>query len=406
MKYTQKDLQDLSKIFAPYSQGFTFPATSKNRAAFGFFGDTDAIKINTESKFPAKTLIDGVLDNAGFIKLSSLSYKNNKPEDFTGSFTTSMTNLKDRIGEDLISELSEEPALVPWSIEGVQNMVRSEQTMIVDGAIVKYFAPLISINRVWGYDKTGNNQVLDNIAYNSAVDLKGNNLIRPEDLRPAISYSSIMELIKTKYGLTVISPTESREEYQDLRVWCNSEGDSGQGFAILPINNQFGDLKISDRANETKIPDPKKYTITANLIDNSFLAYKDPVQALNTNYEGGGFTFTVALRGVVISGGTNTPAVDVQYVRKSDDVILKTDSFEIDSEGTSFVCQSLIEDTLFGGTDNLEFYIKVRFKQPTSWNNCTYRMLFRYYHKFDWASKTRHANYYYDSLGNDNSSQV
>ena len=25
MKYTQKDLQDISKIFAPYSQNFTFP---------------------------------------------------------------------------------------------------------------------------------------------------------------------------------------------------------------------------------------------------------------------------------------------------------------------------------------------------------------------------------------------
>jgi hypothetical protein len=34
MKYTQKDLQDISKIFAPYSQNFNFPAT-KNRMAFG-----------------------------------------------------------------------------------------------------------------------------------------------------------------------------------------------------------------------------------------------------------------------------------------------------------------------------------------------------------------------------------
>jgi hypothetical protein len=43
MKYTQKDLQDISKIFAPYSQNFNFPAT-KNRMAFGFFGDTEIVK--------------------------------------------------------------------------------------------------------------------------------------------------------------------------------------------------------------------------------------------------------------------------------------------------------------------------------------------------------------------------
>ena len=35
IKYTLKDVTDLSKVFAPYSLSFTVQATPKNRAAFG-----------------------------------------------------------------------------------------------------------------------------------------------------------------------------------------------------------------------------------------------------------------------------------------------------------------------------------------------------------------------------------
>jgi uncharacterized protein (UPF0305 family) len=58
MKYTQKDLQDISKIFAPYSK--TFPATPKNRMAFGFFGDTEIVKVN--EKYFCKIYTDGILN--------------------------------------------------------------------------------------------------------------------------------------------------------------------------------------------------------------------------------------------------------------------------------------------------------------------------------------------------------
>jgi hypothetical protein len=74
MKHTQKDLQDISKIFSPYSKDFTFPATPKNRKTFGFFGDTDIVKINTDSKFLAKLYSAGVLNNVGYIQLSNLRY--------------------------------------------------------------------------------------------------------------------------------------------------------------------------------------------------------------------------------------------------------------------------------------------------------------------------------------------
>ena len=404
-KHTKKDLQDLSKIFAPYSQGFDFPATPKNRAAFGFFGDTDVIKINRESKFSAKSYINGVLSNTGFIKLTSLSYKHNKPLNFTGSFVTTMANLKDRIGDDYISELAGEPVLTKWSIEGVQDKVRSSHLQVIDGVNVRYFVPLVSTNRVWSYDLTDNSPTLDNIAYNPVSELDGNNVIRPEELRPVIYYSAILDFIKKKYGLTIISPLEEREEYKDLTVWCNAERLSTGGFSVLPINNAFGSLKSYDRSGESFIPDPKKYTITTNLTDNSFNVTKlaEPFNG-DDGYIEEAFQFRVNFDGVVVTGGEDNPEVDIQYIRKSDDVILKAETFSLDTP-TSFSCVTQLDDALFGGGNSLEFYIKVNFKQPTSWSGCSFRIFFRYY-KEGFFNIKYHAWYYYDSLANNNSSEV
>lgn len=412
MKLTQKDLQNLSKIFAPYSQGFTFPATPKNRAALGFFGDTDVIKINTESKFLAKFYINDILNQTGFLTLSNLSYKNRKPVDFTGSFATTMANLKDRIGDDLLSELTDTPALVKWNVSGVQDMVRSSKTLVIDGINVKYFVPLISINRVWGYDTSSDFETLDNIAFNPASDLDGNNLIKPEELRPCISYGSILDFIKKKYALNITSPLESREEYLDLRVWCNAEKISNNDFKILPIYNLFGSLRWINSKHERRIPDPKKYTITTNLINNSFNVHKRPEPFQNQNeYVEDGFNFRVRFNSVIITGdATTTPELVVQYLRKSDDAILASDIFELIDGNTSspyFEADTLLDDTLFGASENLEFYIKIKFEQPTSWSNSSFRMFFKYYDgKAGFFNETRKATYLYESLANNNSSEV
>ena len=141
MKYTQKDLQDISKIFAPYSQNFTFPATPKNRRAFGFFGDTTVIKVNTEKKYFCKIYSSGQLYQNGYLMLSSLSYKNNRPIDFTGSFANNITNLKDRIGEDTLNDLGS--YLLQWIPSKVYQLISGTESFTIDGINYLYYVPLI-----------------------------------------------------------------------------------------------------------------------------------------------------------------------------------------------------------------------------------------------------------------------
>jgi hypothetical protein len=86
------------------------------------------------------------------VVLSDLSYTNSIPQDFTGNFTTSMLNLKDRMGDDLINELAPSGAVINWTYNTVFDMIKTVQTKVVDGINATYFVPLISNNRVWSFN--------------------------------------------------------------------------------------------------------------------------------------------------------------------------------------------------------------------------------------------------------------
>lgn len=404
-KEKRKDLQDLSKIFAPFSQDFVFPATTKNREILGFFGDTDVIKINSDNKYKSKLYIGGILNQTGYLKVSKLAYKNNKPTDFTGSFVSNMTNLKSKIGDDLLSELTTEEALVSWGYKGVQDMVRSNQTINVDGVDIRYFVPLVSVNRVWGYDTEDNNTLLDNIAFNPSNDVKGNKVIRPEELRPVIYYSSIMNLIKKKYDLDIISPLEDREEYKDLTVWCNSERIVNNDYKRLPIFNSFNSFKIYGTKNFgliSRYMSPLKYTIQTDTTNYTFTVTKN--ESANRQYRDY-FNFTVTFNGVVVTGGTEEPEVNVRYFRVSDSALLKEETFKL--EGNKFKCLTKFDDEVFGSSDVLSFYIEVQFMQPSSWSTCDFKISNRYYTSdVGLWSKTAYAWIKFESLANYNSNQI
>lgn len=399
MKYTQKDLQDISKIFSPYSMSFTFPATPKNRAAFGFFGDTEVIKINTENKFPCKIYNDGVLNLTGFILLSDLKYKNNTPTDFTGNFATSMTNLKDRIGDLTINNLTTELAEINWIPSEVFSLLKGAANKTIDGVNVSYFIPLISSERVWSVGMPGS-ALKDNVAYVSTNSPTGNNVVKSTELRPAISFSSIIELIKKKFELQVICPLDERPEYKDLFVWCNSETFFSPKEVKLNMKKQFAPLVASDTLNEYHVPNPRKYASSIDLTDESFKIIKQQ----NQNEWDKFCDFTVRFENVLITGSTDTPSVNVRIVRKSTSEILISKQVEL--VDNKFDCTIQLADTLFI-SNQLEFYVYVQFNQPTTFGNCYVQNSFYYRDgKFGAFNKTSHARYTAISNINDNASDV
>jgi len=405
MKYTQKDLQDISKIFAPYSQNFNFPATPKNRMAFGFFGDTEIVKVNKEKKYFCKIYTDGILNLSGFIVLSELSYENNRPETFTGNFTTSMLNLKDRIGEDSIRDLAPEGLSVDWTYKNVFSLLKGIQNKATSAINTSFFVPLISNTRVWAYNQNDSTDLLDNIAYKFTNLSSSPNLIQSTELRPAVSFSSIIDLMIKKYGLLVTCPLFSRKEYKDLYVWCNNENIYSAKQTKLTIKQAFGGLFYADAKNEGGIPDPKKYTVTTDVPNGIFKVIKRALPFTNSGeYIEKGFNFKIYLSGVSVTGGSATTKATVTLKRKTTLDVITTKEFDL--TGSIFDCTIPVSDNLFIGNE-MDFEAHISFNQPLSWGYADYTINFRYYDgKTGLFSGKEYATYFYQSKFNNNSADV
>jgi|GEM_PF-6280894 len=235
LKYTQKDLTDLSKVFAPYSLSFTIPATPKNRQALLFFGDTDVQKANITGSFPCKIYTDGNLNLTGNFTVEDARYDNNGMTNIQGSFETDFKSLKERIGDDLITDLGSvltgstslqySPTVAKNSIESKQLLLKELDTTSVgttskNDITINYITPLASTNRVWSYDTTSD--VIDNIAYSTSFSgVTNQTAILTEELRPAINYRALVEMMFKKYDLKVNLPLRNDKLFNEMYVWVN-----------------------------------------------------------------------------------------------------------------------------------------------------------------------------------------
>lgn len=364
MKYVQKDTQDLSKIFSPYSQSFNFKATPNNQKALEFWGNTEVLKSTNGKLFYCKVYANDLLCFVGFLKVSDLTYKNYKPEMYSGNFTTLMADLKSRMGDDLINDLSDVPVTVNWTPNSIYPRIATTGT--VSG--VKYYVPLISTNRVWAFDPTGDEGFLDNVAYNVSNSASGNDIIKSDELRPTVSFKSIMDLIKSKYDLDIVEPFINQNEYKDLYAWCN-----GDNFYSLEkkkfriITNLGARYVYNDNADFT----PKKYTATSSTVDSSIKVVRSTTASVWNDF----FTLRVNFNGVSFTGGGNTKGLQMSLVRKSDGIEFANASYTANDDN-SFQCDIPVYDSYFI-SDEIEFFIYIKFEQPTIWQNSEFRINYK-----------------------------
>ncbi|KAF2337232.1 hypothetical protein [Flavobacterium daemonense] len=304
LKYTLKDVTDLSRVFAPYSLSFTIPATPKNRQALLFFGDTDVLKSNITGSFPCKIYTDGNLNLTGNFTVEDANYTNNSIVSIQGSFETNLKSLKDRMGDGLISELGSiltgstqlqyTPAVAKASIESKQLLLKdldtaNAGTTSANDIIINYITPLASNNRVWSYDR--NSDVIDNIAYTSNMTGATLSPITTSELRPAISYRSLVEMIFRKYDLKVNLPLRSDKLFNEMYCWVNGSSadeklsDSNVLGYINNFNTPYAQTMYFDALSVGVVYPP---TPVADPIA-GFLIGALPVKYTASNYTRNGF---------------------------------------------------------------------------------------------------------------------
>ena len=394
MRYTFKDTQDISKIFSPYSLNFTFIATPNNLISLGFFGNTDVLKPLDYRKLNCKIYVNSFLNQNGFLKLEKITYKMGKPDVITASFTSNMSSLKDKIGEDTIDMLGDK--VIGWLPVDVKNSLQAITSDNIQGVPIKYFTPLASTKRIWQYNANGSG--FDNIAFDEISSPTSNKVIKGSELRPAISFSTIIELIKKKYGLLISSPLENRTEYKDAFIWCMTKNSIASNIkSVFILLQNLSGIQVRNAIRLHLIPSPRKYTITSNTVNNSFKIVRN-----NTDPDYDNFVrLYITFENVLIMDAQASPSVTISLNRIGSADFFINETFEL--IGTNVTCELQIPDTLLISNE-IEFNIKTSFNTSAGWSKAKIEFNYSYFKAvfvFGIINR-RQADFFFDSLLNNN----
>jgi hypothetical protein len=212
-----QNVQDISKTFTDFSQGFTVPASDVNNVFFEHWYNSD-IDFTTDNNLRKDAYIEINLTTfrKGKVQLDGATLTNGKPSSYKLTFYGEGVTLKDTFGEDLLSDLD----YTDYAHEFTSAEVLAR---IEDGGNtydVKY--PLITSNRIWEYQSVPPNAPLPNwltnvLTQNDIHTTSG--AINKNELFPAFRVARIFDLIAAKYGITFSGAFLQDERFTDLFLW-------------------------------------------------------------------------------------------------------------------------------------------------------------------------------------------
>ena len=216
-----QNVQDLSKTYTDFSQGFTVPASSHNNAIFEHWYQSD-VNATTDPNLRKDGFIEIDLTTfrKGKVQLDGATLTNGKPSAYKLTFYGEGVTLKDLFGEDLLSDLDFTALSHSFSSDQVATRIQ-DSTNFYD---VKY--PLITSNRIWEYQSTPVDVPLPNwltatLTNNDIHTTSG--AIDKDELFPAVRVTKIIEAIETKYGINFNGAFLTDERFTKLFLWFKNK---------------------------------------------------------------------------------------------------------------------------------------------------------------------------------------
>ena len=206
-----QNIQDISKVFTDFTQGFSVPASPRNNAIFEHYYRTDIVG-GADYRLRAEGYIEinGLLFRYGSIELEGVQMRQNAPYAYDITFYGLLVNLTDLFGEDYL-----------YDLEGlsVYNHTYDEATIhsgLTSSALAPVYYPLITAQDVWLYNSDNSDHQEENIAFHGINETHG---VRHYDLKPAITIVAILDAIETKYGIQIVDT--GVEDFDKLYMWCH-----------------------------------------------------------------------------------------------------------------------------------------------------------------------------------------
>lgn len=244
-----QNISDISKVFTDFSQTFTVPASPHNNELFQHFYQNDVDStIDYGIRRKAFIEIDLTFFRRGLMSLEKATLKKGSAENYSVTFYGDVLTLKDKFGEDELSNLDYNAYNHLYNGVEVQNRITDDLTPYD----VRY--PLISSLRVWQYNTiapvAGFPSWFSIGTPDDIYDIAGQ--INFSELFPALRISSIFDAIQTTYGITFQGLFLTDKRFTDMFLLFKNK----QSFNFMTATQQVNLIAVTAQ--------PNIYNLTSN----------------------------------------------------------------------------------------------------------------------------------------------
>jgi hypothetical protein len=308
-----QNVQDISKVFTDFTQGFTIPASPRNNEILQHYynaniteslittevggspvwnsigitwnswnttwnaGATTTSTVNTfdgRLRQEARIEINSLPFRTGVIEVENVQLKGTEPYAYTLTFYGDVVTLTDLFGEDYLYDLD----FSELNHQYTDNAIFNKLTTDDDTGL---FYPLCSPVKNWFYSSASTDHNDNNIAFHNVNEEHG---IHYYELKPALKVTNILAAIGAKYGITFTGSFLSATPFVDLSLWLHRfegylfSGGNDIQWRLINMNRNTGSGTQFNLTTDTwTVVSTKSFTLNITMAN------------VNTNYELGIF---------------------------------------------------------------------------------------------------------------------
>jgi len=221
-----QNIRDIAKIFTEFTQTFSVPASQNNNKIFKHYYNYNIVGgFDARQKSSASIELNYIPWKSGFIALNGVDLKNNVAHTYRVTFYGETINLKDILGDDMLSNLA------PLASENLlydSSTVQAKLQADPTNTSTKIIAPLITHTSRLTYESGSSDSTGKNLAFNGSYPQRG---LLYSDLKYAIRVDTIIQAIQSYYTTANLFPSNivfsddffntSNANYYNLFMWLH-----------------------------------------------------------------------------------------------------------------------------------------------------------------------------------------
>lgn len=270
---TIQNVKDLKKIFTEFTKTFALPASPKNNKLFKHyynFDISDSTSFDARVKVGASLELNDILFKIGKIALTGVELKNNVPHTYKVTFYGSTVDLKDILGDQQLSSLSDLNDLnLDYDFTAVKDKIQN--TDYGDNII----CPLITHSARLTYSTANADRALNNLFYRNIYPDNG---VVFTELKYALRLQKIIDAIQNQFPITFSNDffnDATNTDWDNLYMWLHRKKGNvtpaEQVSVIWTTADEYGDYTCNAPCINYSSENNGVITIGPQQVGNDFL---------------------------------------------------------------------------------------------------------------------------------------